>query len=422
MNIRFLSPKIIALVSVLMAVGAVGLLAHHTAPLSAAGQRFMHDGQSYVSTWAASAQPMADTGISHDGFNQQTVRQIIHTHADGQAVRIVLSNTYGTTPLKVGAATIAPSTGGATIASHGIKRLTFNGHSDAMVAPGARLLSDPVAMSVHDDTNLAVDLYFPAATGAITWHALSRQDTYLTAAGGGDKTGQSSAAFPVTTQGFFALDEVEVVQPHSPGTVVMVGDSLTDGEASTINANRRLSDDVSRRFEAARAKHVIAAAISGNMLLQDQTFPPDSQSVLARMDRDVLARPAVTDIIFLAGINDIGGAKNFDSSAIIDGMEQMVARAHEHGIRVVGGTLLPFEGAVPGFEYYTPQGEQTRQRVNAAIRSGEIFDGVIDFDNVMKDPTHPTRLKQEFDSGDHLHPNDAGYQAMANTIDIRQFR
>jgi lysophospholipase L1-like esterase len=373
----------------------------------------------YVSAWMASSQPPLDSGISHDGFTKQTVRQIIHVHHEGSSVRIAIANTYGTTPLQLGAATVAlPKSAGALVPGT-TSPLTFDGQRAAVIPAGSRMLSDPVAMKVNADTDLAVDLYFPAPTGPITWHALARQDTYLTNPGEGDKTGQT-VAFATTTQSFFALDEVQVSDRKDPGTVVMLGDSITDGEASTVNANKRLPDDLSRRLNAIHGKHVVAAAISGNVLLQD--YLPGGQNLLARLDRDVLAKPDVTDVIFLAGINDIGGFKNFDANAILTGMRQVVTRAHTQNIRVYGGTLLPFEGSLPGFEYYTPAGEQTRQTVNTAIRAGRVFDGVIDFDKVMRDPTHPIRLRPEFDSGDHLHPNDRGYQAMADAIDIRPFR
>jgi len=374
----------------------------------------------FVGTWAAAPQPPHATGRSAYGFDNQTIRQIVHTHTGGSSVRIALGNTYSSRPLTIGQADVAWSAGGASIAPGTARPLTFSKSASIVIPPGADVLSDPVAFNVPANRQLTVDLYLPGRTGGTTWHTRGRQDTYVTKAGSGNSTGAAnSSVFTQRVQSFFFLTQLQVLVPSSPGTIVVLGDSITDGSFSTPNANRRWPDVLARRLQElprSQQKAVVNAGIAGNRILRDsQLF---GASALARLDRDVLAHPGVSDVILLEGINDIGQLPHtYDADAIIGGMRQIIARTHARGLRIFGGTLLLFEGTTyPGF--YTPEGELTRQQVNRFIRFGDAFDGVIDFDRAMRNPARPGRLLPTYDSGDHLHPNDEGYQAMANAVDL----
>jgi lysophospholipase L1-like esterase len=375
---------------------------------------------SYVGTWAAAPQPPHDTGRSAYGFDNQTIRQIVHTHTGGSSVRIQLGNAYSSKPLTIGQADVAWSAGGAAIVPGTARRLTFGNSASIVISPGVDVLSDPVVFNVPANRQLTVDLYLPGRTGPTSWHVRSRQDSYITKAGSGDRTGAiNTAVFTQRVQSFFFLTQMQVLVPSTPGTIVVLGDSITDGSFSTPNRNRRWPDALARRMQAlprSQQKAVVNAGIAGNRILRDsQLF---GANALVRLDRDVLAHPGVSDVILLEGINDIGQLPHtYDADAIIGGMRQIIARTHTRGLRIFGGTLLPFEGTTyPGF--YTPEGELTRQEVNRFIRFGNAFDGVIDFDRAMRNPDHPSRLLPTYDSGDHLHPNDDGYQAMANAVDL----
>jgi lysophospholipase L1-like esterase len=374
----------------------------------------------FVGSWAAAPQPPHATGRSAYGFDNQTIRQIVHTHTGGSSVRIQLSNTYSSRPLTIGQADVAWSAGGAAIAPGTARPLTFGKSASIVIPPRADVLSDPVMFNVPANRQLAVDLYLPGRTGATSWHVRSRQDSYVTEAGSGDRTGAvNTAVFTHSVQSFFFLTQMQVLVPSTAGTVVALGDSITDGSLSTPNRNRRWPDALARRLQAlprSQQKAVVNAGIAGNRILRDsQLF---GASALTRLDRDVLAHPGASDVILLEGINDIGQLPhNYDADAIIGGMRQIIARSQARGLRIFGATLLPFEGTTfPGF--YTPQGELTRQQINRFIRFGNAFDGVIDFDRAMRNPAHPGRLLPAYDSGDHLHPNDAGYQAMADAVDL----
>ena len=379
----------------------------------------------WVGTWSAS--PMAADsvpipGLNNSGFSNQTVRHIAHVSVAGNRLRVRLSNAYGRGPLKIGAAHVALQSSAASIVSGSDRALTFNGNRSITIPAGALVLSDPVDLEVPAFADLAVSVYFPGTTGPITWHQLGMQTAYVSTPGDFTTAVEMPVASTATSR--FVLADVEVAAAKRIGAVVALGDSITDGYGSTADADHRWPDYLSLRLNARNAKNgmaVLNQGISGNRLLHDK-FGPNS---LARYDRDVLAQVGVTHIIVLEGINDIGlsgaldlPAEEVSAEEIIGGLQQLIERAHERRLVILGGTLTPFEGtAFPG--YYTPAGELKRQAVNAWIRTKAKFDAVIDFDQAVRDPSHPTRLLPAYDSGDHLHLNDTGYKAMAESINLK---
>jgi lysophospholipase L1-like esterase len=380
--------------------------------------------ENWVGTWSAS--PMAaDAAPSNPGFVNQTVRHIVHVSAAGSQVRVRLSNAYGTSPLLIGAAHVALQNAGASIVAGSDHALTFNAKPSITIPAGALALSDPIDFDVAAFADLAVSIYFPNTTGPVTWHSLGVQTTYISTPG--DFTAATMMPVSTTQQSRFVLADVEVAASKKIGAVVTLGDSITDGYCSTPDANHRWPDYLSQRLNAKKGNNgmaVLNQGISGNRLLHDLVGP----NSLARFDRDVLAQAGVTHVVVLEGINDIGipGAFGLPDQAvsadeIIAGLQQLIERAHVKELKIFGGTLTPFEGTLfPG--YYTPAGETKRQAVNAWIRSTADFDAVIDFDKAVQDPSHPTRLLPAYDCGDHLHPNDAGYKAMADFVNLKLFQ
>jgi len=353
-------------------------------------------------------------------FNNQTVRQVVRVSLGGDRVRVVLSNAFGTAPLKVGAAHIALRSNEAAIAPASDRALTFSGRAGVTIPTGAVVFSDPVDLDVPARSDLAIDLYLPeavaATTSPFTTHTGAWQTSYISPEG--DHTGAAEMPVTDTTQAWFFLARVEVTAPDETGVLVAFGDSITDGTRSTPDTNNRWPDHFSERLTAQRVQlGVLNAGISGNRVLTDGS----SFSALARFDRDVLAATGVTHVTVLLGTNDIGGARENPSPSaadIIAGHRQFIDRAHAQGLIIYGATLVPFEGA----NYWTPEGELKRKTLNEWIRTSGAYDAVIDFDAVLRDPSQPTKIRPEYDSGDHLHPNDAGYEAMADAVDVKLFR
>jgi lysophospholipase L1-like esterase len=379
-------------------------------------------GQHWVGTWAASASPPYTTDISSTGFTDQTVREIVHTSIGGRVLALRLANTFGTRPLTIDQVAVAQSAGGGRIEPQTSQDVTFGGERSVSIPRGARVISDPVALRVRADSDVTVSLYLREPTGPTTWHQLGQQTTYVSSTGN-HVDDPSAAAYPTTVTSFFFLDGVDVIRPRSVGAVVTLGDSITDGFASTVDANHRYPNFLARRLLTLPPRSreaVLNAGISGNRVLNDSECC--GINVLARFDRDVLTQHGVRDIILLEGINDIGFSQltdpataphtNVSAAQIIFGYQQLILQAHLQGLHIFGATLLPFEGA----DYADAAGEAKRQAVNAWIRGQSGFDGVIDFDLATRDPSHPTRLLPAYDSGDHLHPNDAGYAAMAAAV------
>jgi lysophospholipase L1-like esterase len=384
----------------------------------------------WVGTWTASPQAPEPPliGATPATIDNQTIRQIVHTSIGGKWVRVRLSNEYGRTPLVIGAAHLAQQLpGGASDVIGSTDRvLTFGGRTSVTIPAGAPALSDPVEFDVPPLTNMAVSIYLPNATPVNTFHSLGRQSTYISTPG--NFSGTTRMPVAQTTQSWYFLTGVSVV-PHgrNAAAIVAIGDSITDGFASTVDANRRWPNVLANRLQGRPGLRNIAVldhGISGNRTLHDFIGP----NALARFDRDVLAAPGVRWVIVLEGINNIGipgglgrPGEAVSAEDIIFGYRQLISRARERGLKIYGGTLTPFEGfALPG--YYTAEGEAKRQAVNQWIRTSGAFDAVIDFDKAIRDPANPGRMLPLYDSGDHLHPGDAGYQAMADAIDLSLFR
>ncbi|HEX6594185.1 MAG TPA: SGNH/GDSL hydrolase family protein [Bacillota bacterium] len=377
----------------------------------------------WMGSWTASPQQPYEEGPSQEGFANETIRLIVHPHLQGKAVRLKFSNQFGTKPLKIGKVTVAKSTTGASIEEDTLHEVRFNGKDKKTIPPGAVAVSDPVSLPLDYEEDLAVSMYFPKQTGPATWHRLSRQTSYVSAAG--DYTSEASAdAFPTKVDAWFYLSAVDVyAEPSVKGAIAILGDSITDGHSSTVNANHRWPDFLADRLQQqgkGNRYSVLNAGISGNKILRDS--PVYGPSALARLNEDVLRQTGVTHVILLEGLNDIGHVPHtLDADEIIAGMKQIADEVRAKDVKIFAGTLTPFKGATIR-NYYTEEGERTRQQVNEWIRTSGYFDGVIDFDEVLRDPNNPLYLHEDYDSGDHLHPNDAGYKAMAEAVDLSMFK
>ena len=348
-------------------------------------------------------------------FENQTVRQVVRLSTGGSAVRIRFTNEYSDKPLDIGAATIAIA--GADGKPTGeILALTFGGKPSVAIPAGAPLLSDPVALSVKALDSLSLSIFLPTATGPCTCHFAGTATAYLSGPGDFTRTGFEPAS-TFTNRAF--ISGVEVTRPD-PRTIIAFGDSITDGTASTVNANKRWPDVLAERLAAADfARPISNQAIAGNRILSWQS-PIFGDPALARFDRDVLSVPNARWLVILEGVNDIGmGAAAPPSAAqLIAGYRQMIARAEARGITTYIATILPYEGA----RYYQEAGETVRSQVNAWIRTNTDAAGFIDFDAAMRDPANPKKMKANLQSGDWLHPNDAGYKVMGDAVDLALFK
>lgn len=380
-----------------------------------------HD-QHWVGTWSASPGLASPTG-----FNNQTLRMIVHTSIGGDDVRVRLSNAFGAQSLVVGGAHVALQSGGVAIVPGSDRALTFSGNSSITIPPGALVVSDPVELNVPALSNLAVSIYVPGDTGPVTEHDLAVQTNYISTPG--DYTGATTVPVFATKTSWFFVSGVEVKASERTRAIVTFGNSITDGYCSTLDANRRWPNFLAKRLLASRHKSKLAVldeGISGNRVLHDGLIPAFGPNALARFDRDVLVQTGVKYVIVLEGINDFGHAAPGTPEAvtaddIIAGYRQLIVRAHERGLTIFGGTLTPYKGTIfPG--YYNDVGEANREKVNQWIRTSGAFDGIIDFDAAVRDPSNPLQVLPAYDCGDHLHPNDAGYKAMADAIDLSLFR
>ena len=382
----------------------------------------------WVGTWSAAPQPPVDPlagGNPQGNFSGQTIRQVIRISAGGSAFRVRLTNEFGASPLAVGAVRVAVSDGAGGIVPGSQRAVTFDGNPGVTIPAGAPALSEPFSFPVPGLSSVAVDVYVPPGGNptAATPHLLGLQTGFIAP---GDQTGAVALTAAMTTTSRFLLSGMDVLKERAGVTVVALGDSLTDGAGSTVNANRRWPDILAQRLQGSIVLNGVAVSnqgISGGRLLTDGYGP----SALSRFDRDVLARPGVRYVIVLIGINDIGFPTFANGAAAIGpvlsadqlavGYRQLLARARERGVLVFGGTLTPFQGA----GYYSAAGETTRTIINGFIRNSGEFDGVIDFDAAVRDPANPLRLLPAYDNGDALHLNDAGYERMANAVDLALF-
>ena len=388
----------------------------------------------WVATWATAervapqvvssivGQPFTFPMQAQLGFNNQTIRMIAPVSIGGRRVRVQLSNAFGTTPLKLGAVHVALRAKDSMIATGSDRALTFSGQPSFTIPPGASVLSDPVDLDVPPLGELAVSVYVPEAVGPPTIHTAALHTTYVSKSG--DATAQPSIEDGITTQSWYWLSSVQVLAPADASAIVAFGDSITDGARSTPEADRSWPSRLARRLAANRDTARIAIVnqgIGGNRILRDNT----GVNALARFDEDVLSPAGVKWLIVLEGINDIGqGARAnalpenaVTAEELIAADRQMIERAHLRGIKVMGATLTPYGGAA----YSSEKGEAIRDAVNTWIRTGGAFDAVVDFEAATRDPKNPKQFRPEFDSGDHLHPSDAGYQAMADAIDLAVF-
>ncbi len=390
----------------------------------------------WVGAWAAA--PLdGDPWHTTPTLVDSTLREIVHTSIAGKELRVQFTNEFGIEPLRIDAATVAlsaapagepgsaqpgASSGGSSIDPGTLHTLSFGGQPSIVVPPGALAVSDPVDLPTPAFTNLAISLYLPLQQiSRVSVHTSAQQDNYIET---GNHVSDVSLTAPVIVPSWYFVKGVDVLPdaPHA-AAVVAFGDSITDGAYATENQNHRWPDYLAVRLHnnpATANLSVLDEGIGGNCVLIHCVGP----NALARFDRDVLSQAGVKYVIVLESINDIGALHDpnrpdykLTAADLEQGLSQLVARAHEHEIRIFGATLTPYQGA----GYYTDKGEQIREAVNTWIRTSGVFDGVIDFDKITRNPANPLTYLPAYDSGDHLHPGDAGYAAMADSIDLSLF-
>jgi lysophospholipase L1-like esterase len=392
------------------------------------------NGNHWVSAWTTSlflSTPMpgfpAETPIT-----DKTVRVVTRPTIGGKQLRVRLSNEFGTAPLTIAAAHIALTDQDSRIQPATDHVLTFGGSPRITIPAGSPAFSDPVEIAVRPFAEVSISLYVPGTVATISSHPQSLHDSYF--AGPGDMTSMKDLPNPETKRPIYFVSGVDIWAPYNSSTIVAFGDSITEGAGQKSGQYIDYPDQLAKRLAAQgeTAIAVVNQGIGGNRILHDVAGP----SALARFDRDVLSLPGTTNLIVLLGINDIGfvrvrmpGTKSKDAQEMpfatqavsademIIGLKQIIDRAHAHGIKVFGATLTPFEGT----NSYDASGEAIRQAVNKWIRGTDAFDAIIDFDKAICDPQHPTRVRQEYDSGDHIHPSAAGYKAMADLIPLNLF-
>jgi lysophospholipase L1-like esterase len=394
----------------------------------------------WVGTWGAAPAPQGEIAEMEKQklvFHDQTLREIVHVSIGGDTVRVRLSNAFGRQPVEVGAAHLAVRASGSGITPATDRVLTFSGRPRIEIPLGAVVLSDPVRLKVAPAADLAISLYLPKDAIAGGVHNSAQQTSYIAP---GDTTAAPALDNPATVTSWSFLTGVDVLAPLSTGSIIAFGDSITDGFRSSIDKNQRWPDALAARLLARASTKdnggpqlaVIDMGIGGNRILHEGATsgrPQFGINALARFDPDVLSQPGVRYLVILEGINDIGhsassapASEAVTADDIIAGLTQMIERARERGIKVIGGTITPFEGeANIKRGYWTPEKAKTREAVNAWIRSGKGFDGFVDFDKALRDPANPTKILPAFDSGDQLHPRDAGYSAMGDAIPLSLF-
>jgi lysophospholipase L1-like esterase len=396
--------------------------------VQALASKTAHQNTWWVGTWACS--PMHPDRSINPGKKRAprrpalpktdvTIREVVRVSIGGDRLRVRFSNSDGSTPLFIGAAEVARSRQGSAIESGTNRPITFNGRSSVSIPPGALVVSDAVPFHLLAVSDLTVSFYVAAAPDFVTRHQLASASTYDVQ---GDVVSQSDFQDPEVGSSWEYLNGVDVIAPESAGAIVVLGDSITDGAYSTPNANHRWPDELAVRLQANPKYNrlsVLNEGISGNKILISEAGP----NALARFDVDVLSQTGVKYLIILEGFNDIGRIQEDPTSHttaedLIFALDQMIRRARAHGIVVIGSTLSPYRGFSL---FFSEKGEAMRIAVNQWIRSSGEFDGVIDFEAALRDPSHPDTLFLGYDHGDHLHPNDAGYKAMGDFVDLKLF-
>ncbi|MER6994427.1 SGNH/GDSL hydrolase family protein [Streptomyces sp. NPDC000410] len=405
-----------------IAVTALGLgLIAATGPAPAAAPETHTSATRWSAAWAASPQTPS-TGFtpnwSQEGFSRQTVRQVVRVTGAGDQVRIRLSNAYGTSPLHVTGATIARTDKAAAVRPGTVRHLTFRGKRSVAIPAHGELRTDPAPLALQRLDSVTVTLHFAGTTGPATFHSQAWTDSYR--ADGDHRADVSGDAFTETTQSWYYLSGVDVTgraEPRPKGGVVLFGDSITDGFGSTTNADRRYSDALAERLD----RPVLNAGIGGNLVLNDSAWYGERST--ARFGRDALDQPGVSTVALLQGVNDLGfseadGQPTYKPSPVVSteeliaGYRTLIAAAHARGVRIVGSTLLPLKGTT----HWGPHSAQVSDEVNQWIRTSGEFDAVVDFDRLLADPADPDRLNPAYAYEDGLHPNDAGYRAMAAAV------
>ncbi|HGM7299036.1 SGNH/GDSL hydrolase family protein [Stenotrophomonas maltophilia] len=374
----------------------------------------------WVASWQASPQPVWGPEFLFPtlvpaALQDQTFRQTARISLGGSRLRVRLSNAYGTQPLRIGAASVAARAGDTP------QPLSFEGQPGVLIGPGQERLSDPLPLATADRQALQVSVFVPGPMPVQTFHWEGRQTSWI--APGDQSQAQTLSGASSTTARLF-LAGIEVEAPTSARSVVVIGDSITDGATASLDQDQRWTDHLAARL-APRGIAVVNAGISGGRLLHDGM----GESAPARFQRDVLDQPGVSSVIVLIGINDISWpgtafARKQARPTLAElqaGYRALAEQAHRRGLRILGATLTPFAGALPGTpldDYYHPDKDALRRQLNAWLRTDGPFDAVIDLDAALRDPADPSRMAAAYDSGDHLHPGDAGNRAMAEAVDL----
>ncbi|QNX32464.1 SGNH/GDSL hydrolase family protein [Acinetobacter seifertii] len=382
----------------------------------------------WITTWSASPQKVWNKDfvfptLIPEQITNQTIKQISQISLGGEAVRLVFTNQYGEQPLYIDQTTIGLANA-ASLKSKSTYPVYFSGQLKAKILPGKQLISDPIRLAVPDHAQLVVNSFIQKPTTFKTFHWDAKQTSWLIS--GNQTTNLNAPTNAKTTTARLLLSAIEVKPKQKAQVVAVIGDSITDGATATLDANTRWTDFLAKRLSPHQVA-VINSGISGNRLLIDGM----GDSVLKRLNNEIFQYTDVKTLIVLIGINDISWPGTAFApkqqipsfGALTKGYQRVVNEAHKQGIQVIGATLLPFSGALPNTpldNYYQPNKDQLRQRINHWIRTSHTFDGVLDLDEGLKDPKHPNRLNPIYDSGDHLHPNDRGNQHMAELVDLDQ--
>ena len=383
----------------------------------------LHGASRWIGTWATSprAEDFATTGVILEGAS---LRQIVHVSIGGSKLRLRLSNAFGTTALSLHGVHLASAGPAGAIRAETDHTLLFNGQPSVTIPAGAAFLSDPLDFDLPAMSDVAISIYFKSVPAMLTTHPGSRTTSYVLA---GDQLAAPEVPAATKSVRWYFINGLDVSDDGGQrAAVAVLGDSITDGYGCTTDANNRWTDELARRLQADPAMRrigVLNEGIGGNRILRDGA----GTNALARFERDVLCQTGVRWLILLEGINDLGtriaaqakGEPFASATDIVAAYDQMIARAHTHGIRVIGATILPFDGSK---NYWSADGDADRQTINTWIRTSGHFNAVIDFDAALRSPGQPDRLKPELDCGDHLHPSVAGYVEMARTVDLSLFK